>query len=77
MQSAKRSFQLAEMLKRPVFFANCAEKNGKYFATIKMAEFAKSKRRGENLAREYAAFLEKSALDTPLQWFNFFDFFKS
>lgn len=71
-------FQLAEMLKRPVFFANCVEKNGKYFASVKKAgKRVPSKRRGENLAREYAAFLEKSALDTPLQWFNFFDFFKS
>lgn len=71
-------FQLAEMLKRPVFFANCTERNGKYFAAIKRTDARSApKKRGELLAKEYAAFLEKSALDSPYQWFNFFDFFKS
>lgn len=71
-------FQLASMLKHPVFFANCIAKKNGYLANFKdVSNLPPSKKRGENLAKEYATFLEKSALDAPYQWFNFFDFFKS
>ena len=70
-------FALAQMLGSPVFFANCVECGGGYSAYFYDASNCPaSKKRGESLASEFAAFLEKSALKTPYQWFNFFDFFK-
>ena len=69
-------FALAQMLKAPVFFANCVEERGAYTAYFMRATIAAgAKKRGENLALKFAAFLEKSALKTPYQWYNFFDFF--
>lgn len=76
-------FLLARVLGCPTFFALCVrEGDGRYRTLLRPLAPAervppgeREKRAGE-LAERYAAMLEHYCLLYPLQWFNFYDFFR-
>jgi len=76
-------FILAGLLDCPVYFMLCLKHHDKRFKII-FDQFADSiqiqkKKREQALAyygKEYARLLEEYFLQYPLQWFNFFDFWK-
>jgi predicted LPLAT superfamily acyltransferase len=77
-------FILASLLECPTFFMLCLKENNNLFK-ITVHEFANriitdKKHRDEQLQKyiaKYANLLESYCRQYPLQWFNFFDFWKS
>ncbi|WP_263079582.1 glycosyltransferase family 2 protein [Endozoicomonas sp. Mp262] len=76
-------FILASLLKAPVFTLSCTRSGNSRFSLV-IAPFADSLRlpRKERLQRlqavvqDYAHTLEEACRRSPLEWFNFFDFWK-
>lgn len=75
-------FIIASLLRCPVYLMTCVRRDGHY--EIDVVHFAEQvtlsrNRRQEDLrhwAQRYAEDLEARALETPLQWFNFYDFWE-
>lgn len=73
-------FIIASLLRCPVYLMTCVRTQGRY--RLDVVPFAEQvtlsrNRRQEDLqywAQRYAEDLEARALETPLQWFNFYDF---
>lgn len=75
-------YVLANLLGCPVYLFHCFKQQGEYF--LMMEFFAESIRleradRQKSLdhwAQQYATALERQVVRSPLQWFNFFDFWE-
>ncbi len=73
----KGVFRFSQMMEVPVFFVICVkEKKNTYKVYFKNAnkDFL-TRDKVENLACEYANFLEDLVVKYPNQWFHFYDFF--
>ena len=70
-------FRFSLILDVPIYFIACTkDKNGKYAIHLKKFEFqGKRKERLLMLEKEYIEFLEKLAIQYPLQFYHFYDFF--
>ena len=77
---AQGPFLLAHLLKCPVYLFFCLKQDGRYQIHFELfAERVDLPRQGREAAlgtliARYAARLEHYCAQTPLQWFNFFDF---
>ncbi len=75
-------YVLANLLRCPVYLLHCFQVEDHYHVGVEFfAEEFRSERKNrqaayENAAQEFAQALEKQVLQFPLQWFNFFDFWK-
>lgn len=68
----------AELMDSPIFFINCIKdgKCHKIYAQKFVSTKENKKERLEKLKDSYGGFLEKSAVKTPYQYYNFFDIFE-
>ena len=75
-------FILAGLLDCPVYTMFCLRQNGRYhvhlehFATTLKGPRAGRSERLELAVKEFSSRLERFALSEPLQWFNFYDFWR-
>lgn len=77
---ARGPYILANILQAPLISLTCIKKGGRYqlyFDQLSDGAALKRSEREKNiraLSAQYAALLQKYCLQTPLQWFNFYDF---
>lgn len=75
-------FILAGLLDCPVFTLFCIDEQGRYVAQLQPFDVpltgprSQRKQRLQHATELYAARLEQMALRAPLQWFNFYDFWR-
>lgn len=63
-------FKLAVLTEAPVFFVSCIKKDNQYVVEIKKGSGTETE-----LAQQFAKFLEQKIIESPINWFNFYDFF--
>ena len=65
-------FKLAKFTGVPVFFVSCIKKNKHYVFEIKEGIGS-----ANELAMQFAKFLEQKIVEAPINWANFYDFFQN
>ena len=65
-------FKLAKFTGIPIFFISCIKKDKQYIVEMKEGIGSVN-----DLAKQFAEFLEQKIIEAPINWANFYDFFEN